>query len=630
MKNILRITAFLDRFTAIQKIIAIIVVNLAILVTLAAYAILVMQKIGDELIAIAERDVPLMEIVMGATTHQLEQAILFEKAVRQGEAAALDPKYLADAMKTEKEFVKFSHKVEAEIAEGRDKAKVFYGQARKPEEKKLFKHVEEELASLYLLHKDYHTHAESLFEEMNAGQMDLVHKHIDGVEKEQHHIDKSLETVLFEIEHFIADQTKKLEHEEIAAQKFLMLFGAIAILFSSLFSTIIALNMAAQEKLGNIMKECLTNLDNNVIIADNKDDISYMNTSSHHNLKKLETGIREAYPHFDAENLIGQSIHRMHKDPDRIRKLLAALQPGQIHKGEINLGDRILSLNVGPIYANGVRLGNYAEWRDITEDRQAELLKKELEEQLGATAESVNAAAKEIAEGNLNLSERTEAQAANIEETTASMQQITERVQESSQNTENALGVVSATQSAADSGGDVVASAIGAMEQISESAERINDIIGVIDEIAFQTNLLALNAAVEAARAGDAGRGFAVVASEVRALAGRSADAAREIKDLITESVDRVKTGTEQVNKTGECLEDIIGNVRSVTSTMQEIASSSQEQSTSIAEVNKAIAQMDSFTQQNAALVEQAAAASKSLQEQAGALAQLVTRMKEE
>ena len=273
---------------------------------------------------------------------------------------------------------------------------------------------------------------------------------------------------------------------------------------------------------------------------------------------------------------------------------------------------------------NGERVGSYAEWRDITQQELDARRKDQLESAIEDSAQRINDATRDIAEGNMNLSERTEAQAANIEQTTATMQQVTEKVQENAQNAKEALELAQLARGAADKGGEVVRQAIEAMDEISKSSNQINDIIGVIDEIAFQTNLLALNAAVEAARAGEQGRGFAVVASEVRTLAGRSAKAAREIKDLITESVGKVSSGTQQVNDTGECLNDIINNVQQVTDMVNKITSASQEQSISIEEINKSVAQMDSFTQQNAALVEEAASASKSLEEQAADLVRII------
>jgi len=243
-----------------------------------------------------------------------------------------------------------------------------------------------------------------------------------------------------------------------------------------------------------------------------------------------------------------------------------------------------------------------------------------LTEVVGAIKESsdlIKTAAVEISMGNTNLSQRTQEQASALEETASSMEQMTGTVKQNADNARQANQLVAATREQAQSSGEIVTNAVGAMDAIATSSKKISDIISVIDEIAFQTNLLALNAAVEAARAGEQGRGFAVVAAEVRNLAQRSAMAAKEIKGLINDSVENVENGTKQVDASGEVLAEISGSVKKISDIVGEIAAASQEQATGIEQVNKAVMQMDEMTQQNAALVEQAAAASKSMEEQA-------------
>ncbi len=240
-------------------------------------------------------------------------------------------------------------------------------------------------------------------------------------------------------------------------------------------------------------------------------------------------------------------------------------------------------------------------------------------------ANAVLNGSREIAQGNNNLSQRTEEQATSLEETASSMEQMTTTVRQNADNAQRANQLAAGAREQAERGGQVVSDAVSAMGEITASSKKIADIIGVIDEIAFQTNLLALNAAVEAARAGEQGRGFAVVASEVRNLAGRSATAAKEIKELIEDSVHKVGEGSKLVDESGATLDEIKASVRKVSDLIAEIAAASEEQSTGIEQVNNAIAQMDEMTQQNAALVEQAAAASEVMGEQARGLNDLVS-----
>ena len=242
--------------------------------------------------------------------------------------------------------------------------------------------------------------------------------------------------------------------------------------------------------------------------------------------------------------------------------------------------------------------------------------------------EGVNVAATEIAAGNSDLSQRTEHQASNLQQTASSMAQMTSSVKASADNARQANQMAGSASEAALAGGQVVTRVVDTMGDIRASSQKIADIIGTIDGIAFQTNILALNAAVEAARAGEAGRGFAVVASEVRSLASRSADAAREIKHPINESVEKVANGHELVTEAGRSMDEIVQQVRRVTDLIGEISSASEEQSRGIAEVGTAVAQIDQGTQQNAALVEQSSAAAESLEQQAVQLTQAVGAFK--
>jgi len=241
---------------------------------------------------------------------------------------------------------------------------------------------------------------------------------------------------------------------------------------------------------------------------------------------------------------------------------------------------------------------------------------------------TIATASSQIARGNQDLSSRTEDQASSLEETAASMEEMTSTVKQNADNARQANQLAMTASNVAVKGGSVVSQVVSTMDSINASSRKIVDIIGVIDGIAFQTNILALNAAVEAARAGEQGRGFAVVAAEVRNLAQRSAAAAKEIKVLIGDSVDKVEEGSKQVAEAGKTMDEIVDSVKHVTDIMAEITAASQEQTSGIEQINQAIAQMDQVTQQNAALVEEAAAAADSLQEQATNLAEVVSVFK--
>jgi methyl-accepting chemotaxis protein len=445
-----------------------------------------------------------------------------------------------------------------------------------------------------------------------------------------------------------------------------------------------------------------------MMIADNDHVIRYVNRSVVALLRNQQATLRQAFPDFDAERLVGSSIHRFHANPDRIRGILNGLQA--THNGKVRIGPVHFAQVVTPVFdAQGARLGFAVEWHDRTHEltlenavagivdaaAQGDLEQRlqasegasfldgltgginQLLDTLGSTvdevrqmlsamangdldrrmqgeyhgafaaiqrdanatagqlarmvghiqhcATTISTAASEIAAGNGALSERSERQAAHLQETAASMEELTATVRQNAAHARQASELAASTQGAASDGNHAMQRVVDTMQAIEGASKRIGDITGVIDGIAFQTNILALNAAVEAARAGEQGRGFAVVASEVRVLAQRSAAAAQEIKVLIDEAGRQVGEGAQLVADAGQRMQGIVGGVENVSHLMREISAASQEQSSGIEQINQTVVQMDQATQQNAALVEEATAAARELQSQAGALNQAVS-----
>ncbi|MDC8771883.1 methyl-accepting chemotaxis protein [Roseateles albus] len=291
-----------------------------------------------------------------------------------------------------------------------------------------------------------------------------------------------------------------------------------------------------------------------------------------------------------------------------LRRRLSAMQSVMQAVAE---GDLRATIEVG----QRDEIGLVMEQVVAMQDRLSELVQA-----IRGATDSIGHASSEVASGSQDLSMRTEQAASNLQETAASMQGLTEQVKHTAQAARQTNQLADTAADRARDGAAVMSEVVGTMEGISAASRKISDIISVIDGVAFQTNILALNAAVEAARAGEQGRGFAVVASEVRSLAGRSAEAAKEIKTLIMDSVERVNAGTQQVSRAGASMDEILGAVQRVTTTVNEISQASAGQSDGIAQVNQAVTQLDSMTQQNAALVEETAAAAESLKQQAQGL----------
>jgi methyl-accepting chemotaxis protein len=414
------------------------------------------------------------------------------------------------------------------------------------------------------------------------------------------------------------------------------------------------------------MRTALDRMSVGAMLADPAGVIVYANDAVLAIFRARVDEIRKQLPNFDADRIVGASFDAFHRNPSHQRNLLAGLTG--THTIDLKMGNAVLRAVVNSVTdAAGKRVGSVVQWVDRTAEVAAQdeveivvaqaiegdLMVRIREEgkeaffkslacgvnrllanmadvvrSMSRAAAEVRAGSEEISRGNVDLSQRTEEQASSLEQTASSMEQMTSTVKNNADNAAQANQLASAAREQAERGGAVVGAAVVAMEEINTSSRRIADIISVIDEIAFQTNLLALNAAVEAARAGEQGRGFAVVASEVRNLASRSAEAAKEIKTLIQDSVGKVTEGTKLVDESGKVLAEIVTRVKKVTDVMAEIASSSREQASGIDQVNKAITMMDEVTQQNSALVEEASSAAQALSEQAGKLSQMIARYK--
>jgi methyl-accepting chemotaxis protein len=410
------------------------------------------------------------------------------------------------------------------------------------------------------------------------------------------------------------------------------------------------------------IRQALDKASTGIVLADAHHVIIYLNTTAQNTFTRNAGEIRKSLAALDPARLQGSALEVLSPDPARERRRLEALSGSDVQ--EQSLGTLTFRTVSSPVVGdNGERIGTVVEWTDRTQEVAIE---REMQGMLGAVnggdlskrialggkagffelaSRGVNQLAdnmadivrqvkdasgeiyreaREIVSGNSNLQQRTEAQSASLEQTASSMEQMTQTVRQNADNAGEANQLAVAARSQAELGGNVVGQAVQAMSGINTSSRKIADIIGVIDEIAFQTNLLALNAAVEAARAGEQGRGFAVVATEVRTLAGRSATAAKEIKDLIKDSVKKVEDGSVFVTQSGQTLEQIVASVKKVSDIVAEIAAASREQSSGIAQVNQAVLQMDQLTQQNTDLVGHATSASQSMASEAHALHELM------
>ncbi|HEV2702506.1 MAG TPA: methyl-accepting chemotaxis protein [Steroidobacteraceae bacterium] len=412
------------------------------------------------------------------------------------------------------------------------------------------------------------------------------------------------------------------------------------------------------------IRQALDRVSTSVILADASQTIIYVNDIGTAMFARTQSQISRSLPGFSAARLLGSSLDVLAPDPALQHRMLEQMTGSRVQ--DVRLGECTFRIVVSTVVArDGQRIGTVMEWTERTPEvavesqmqgmlqavlagdltRRLSLEGKsgffevltrsvnQLADNLAEIVATVKLAARDvyrgaegISQGNVNLSQRTLEQSSSLETTAASVERITSTVHQNAESAARASTLATSASDQAENGGGVVTQAVRAMADINDASQRIADIIGVIDEIAFQTNLLALNAAVEAARAGDHGRGFAVVASEVRNLAGRSATAAREIKALIQDSVRKVNDGSELVTRSGETLGQIVASIKTVSALVAEIAAASREQSQGIEQINRAVLQMDEFTQTNGSLVAQATAASQTMAQRAGEMNTMMQR----
>ncbi len=721
---------------------------IALIVATNAFAYLLAKEVGVRIDAIAKEDVPLTEAVTKFTMDQLKQAILFEK-IRIANAEAYEAE---EGVRTTKStatlrnaFLEIEEHSKVALAD----AKKLINQAidHDPMNDEL-QSLKDKLNRLGQAHEVYVEHALEAFDTLEARSATSVVGMIAKVESEQQALDAELEELILEIEHHTLRLAKSAEESEhllqdvllystigggllgIAAAWLLLVaiarpVGAMAGVVGSLLrgQTVDMPALDHQDELGDLartlqeihgkaieatrIKTALDGCQTNVMLADEKLDVIYVNTALQETLNDAQNEIRKTLPQFDANRLIGTSTMGFSENPAQQQALLANLTSS--HRSEVTMGNRIYGMVYSPIFGSaGERLGTIMEWQDQTNERAVEAevdqvvaaaaagdfssridlegkrgfmrklaesvnqlstvvdkatgdladmlgtmsqgnltrrvtadyqgrlgqLKDNANQMADRLAEIVNQvktasitvqnASAEISSGTEDLSHRTEQAASNLQETAAASEQMSATVKQNAESAQDAAELVESAHQLAVQGGTVADQAVTAMSEIDSSAQKVTDIITVIDEIAFQTNLLALNASVEAARAGEAGKGFAVVAQEVRQLAQRSAQAAADIKTLILESNRQVKSGVDLVNQAGETLSRILESINQVTTIVQGISSATQEQSSGVQEINGSITGLDEVTQQNSALVEESAASARALSDEARKLTELM------
>lgn len=641
----------------------------AILLVLTAittgYSLYAMNQLGSELESVAEQDMPITEAITRITVHQLEQAILFEQGINAAMQIASEPAARERFLKIEAAYAELGHKVKEELLGAeelvRSSIEAAHTEADRVEYTAIL-HVLDKIDKEYGLYEDA---AEQIFLEVEHGNTDSLQESARQLEHQEEIIDRDLKEVLFEIETFTEHAllaAKAHEHTALWVQLVLMVIAlglgtALAhFITRNIVSPILAMTAAMERLAGGDLELTVPAQDNQDEVGEMARAVQVFKDSALEN-KRLEVAAEESRAKIEDQRAQVEADREQQQRAAEvaerdIQAIIDAIRHGELSqridlKGKegfslsvregvnelagtseqvINDTVRILSAMARGDLNERIENDYSGQYDTLKNDANATVKKLvQVVTEIQQTSMSVKSAAQELASGNTSLSQRTEEQASSLEQTSSAMAEMTATVQQNADNAKEANKLAHGAHDRATTGGEVVSQAIAAMAEISESSKKITDIIRVIDDIAFQTNLLALNASVEAARARDQGRGFAVVATEVRNLAGRSATAAKEIKELIEDSERKVGEGSALVNKSGETLGEIVDAVKKVTDIVSEITHASAEQATGLEEVNKAMSQMDAMTQQNAALVEQAAAASESIGTQAANLESLIS-----
>ena len=643
-------------FTSVAtKIYGIVGVCLGALIIVSGLAVYQFIKIGHELDKIAEIDAPLTGALTEVTIHQLEQAILFERAMRSGEVMDQNPRSKVEFAKSTEKFDDYNAKVDEEILEVRALISGAITQDLTKEEITLFQKVDRELEALAETHKEYAEHAHEAFDLVRAHDLEMLFTKLPRITQEEQLLDHKLEELLLQVEKFTIKAAKKANEHEHAALSQMIWVSIVAVLLGGGLSWLAVRRYITQpldEVANGVAALCRGDLTVEVQKRDD-DEIGLIAEGLgrfRENARRVETlKAEKEQADLEAERSRRAMMENLQGAfASVVDKAVEGEFSGRVDEGfedaEINALARSVNKllevvdqglgetsRVMAALADGDLTGRMkGEFKGAFADLQNNA--NQSVERLGAMIRKISETTTEvldnverISSGSVSLASRAEQQASSLEETAATMEQMSASVKSNAEQASSASGKATETSRQAAEGGQVAADAIAIVAEIENSSSKISDIITVIDGISFQTNLLALNAAVEAARAGDAGKGFAVVASEVRSLAQRSSDAALDIRKLIEASAQQVQQGVKLVTCTGDALKNVVESIGQVEDSIGGIASACAEQSTGVQEISTAISHLDEITQSNASLADEGASNARRVAQDAELLRTLIS-----